>query len=134
MFKRIKLLTLLQVSDRFKLKKIENKKALAARIGILLFSLIVITAICGLLIYALCDIIMIPKTHNLITFVIFFLQVLSIIACTNGLLKTLYLGKDNAILLSYPAKHVEVFFSKLLVFYIYEFLKSVFLRHENHSF
>jgi hypothetical protein len=127
MFKRIKLLTLLQLSDRFKLKKIESKKALAARIGILLFTLIAITAICGLLIYALCDIVMIPKTHNLITFVIFFLQLLSIIACTNGLLKTLYLGKDNSILLSYPAKHVEVFFSKLLVFYIYELIKGVFL-------
>lgn len=127
MFKRIKLLTILQLSDRFKLKKLGTKKELAARIGIILFLLIVITVICSAMLYALCDIIMIPKTYNLITFVIFLFQILSIVACTNGLLKTLYLSKDNAILLSYPTHHVEVFMSKLLVFYIYEFIKSIFL-------
>ena len=51
---------------------------------------------------------------------------MSIISCTIGLLRTLYLGKDNAILLSYPAHHIEVFLSKLLVFYIYEAVKGVF--------
>lgn len=127
MFKRIKLLTLLQLSDRIKFKKTDNKKAIAAKIGIMLFGLIIITVICSALIYVLCNVIDIPKNNNLLTFVLFFLQVLSIIACTNGLLKTLYSGKDNAILLSYPAHHVEVFFSKLLVFYFYEFIKSVFL-------
>ena len=70
---------------------------------------------------------MIPKTHELITFVIFFLQILSIVASTSGLSKTLYKGKDNPILLAYPARHFEVFLSKLLVFYIYEFFKSLFI-------
>lgn len=127
MFKRIRLLTLLQLSDRFKLKKIESKKLLAARIGIIVFVLAIISVICSALIYALCDVVMIPKNYNLLTFVIFLLQILSIISCTSGLLKTLYYGKDNSILLSYPSKHVEVFISKLLVFYIYELLKSVFI-------
>ena len=127
MFKRIKLLTLLQLSDRLKLKKIDNKKARAARIGIMIFTLAIITVICSLLIYLLCNVISIPKNNNLLTFVIFFLQLLSIVSCTHGLTKTLYHGKDNMILLSYPAHHVEVFFSKLLVFYIFEFIKSVFL-------
>ena len=53
MFKRIKLLTLLQLSDRLKLKKIDNKKAIAARIGIMIFTLAIITVICSLLIYLL---------------------------------------------------------------------------------
>ena len=127
MFKRIKILTLLQLSDRIKLKKTESKKALFAKLGIGLFALTMITVICSLLIYVLCDLLSIPKNNNLITFIIFFLQVMSVISCTSGLLKTLYLGKDNAILLSYPAHHVEVFLSKILVFYIYEFIKGFFM-------
>ena len=55
------------------------------------------------------------------------MQILSIVASTSGLSKTLYKGKDNPILLAYPARHFEVFLSKLLVFYIYEFLKSIFI-------
>ena len=127
MFRRIKILTLLQLSDRIKLKKGGSIKSILARAGIITLSLVLITAICSALIYLLCDLMSIPKTNSLITFVIFFLQIMSVIACTAGLLKTLYLGKDNAILLSYPAHHVEVFLSKILVFYIYEFIKGVFL-------
>ena len=127
MFRRIKILTLLQLSDRIKLKKSGSIKGLVAKIGIGIFALAVFTAICALLVYVLCDLLSIPKNNNLITFVIFFLQIMSVITCTSGLLKTLYLGKDNAILLSYPAHHVEVFLSKLLVFYIYEFIKGFFM-------
>ena len=127
MFRRIKILTLLQLSDRIKLKKSESVKGTVAKIGITLFTLAVITGICVALIYVLCDLLSIPKNNNLITFIILFLQLMSIISCTAGLLKTLYLGKDNAILLSYPAHHVEVFLSKILVFYIYELIKSIFM-------
>ena len=127
MFRRIKILTLLQLSDRIKLKKSGSIKGLVAKIGITAFTLIAITAICTGLIYLLCNLMSIPKNTGLITFVIFFLQIMSVITCTSGLLKTLYLGKDNAILLSYPAHHVEVFLSKLLVFYIYEFIKGIFI-------
>lgn len=127
MYKRIKLLTMLQLSDRIKFKKAESVKSIFAKIGLWLLSLVLVTIICTVLIYALCDVMSIPKIDELIVFVIFFLQMLSIISCTSGLLKTLYLGKDNQILLSYPAHHVEVFLSKILVFYIYELLKGVFL-------
>lgn len=127
MFRRIKLLTMLQLSDRIKLKKTNSIKDVLARTGLAILSIALVTAICTGIIYALCDIMSIPKLDSLIVFVIFFLQVLSIISCTSGLLKTLYLGKDNQILLSYPAHHVEVFLSKILVFYIYELIKGVFI-------
>ena len=126
MFRRIKILTLLQLSDRIKFKKSESAKGTIAKLGIALFSIVLITAICTGIIYLLCNLMSIPKNNSLITFVIFFLQIMSVISCTSGLLRTLYLGKDNAILLSYPAHHVEVFLSKILVFYIYEFIKGIF--------
>ena len=127
MFRRIKILTLLQLSDRIKFKKSGSSKATAAKIGVLLFTFVLITAICTGLVWLFCDLLSIPKSNALITFIIFLLQIMSVISCTTGLLRTLYLGKDNAILLSYPAHHVEVFLSKILVFYIYEFIKGVLM-------
>ena len=126
MFKRIRILTLLQLSDRLNLKKYKNSTKLATSITIGLVGLILFTLLyCGIL-FVLCDLIMIPKNETILTFVVFVIQILSIIACTHGLNKTLYYGKDNMILLSYPANHHEVFLSKLLVYYIYEFIKNFF--------
>ena len=125
MLRRLLYLTLLQLSDRFKIKKVVNVKKLLAKIGIMVFGLAIISAICFLIFYLLNSIIFIT-TPRIITFAIVLLQILSIVACAVGLLKTLYQNKDNAILLSYPARHVEVFISKLMVYYIYEFIKSFF--------
>ncbi|HPX71469.1 MAG TPA: hypothetical protein PLP51_01915 [Acholeplasmataceae bacterium] len=127
MLRRLRILTLLQLSDRIRIKKNQSAKAIAAKSGLIVLAFVIITGISTALVYALCNLVMIPKTHELITFVIFFLQILSIVASTSGLSKTLYRGKDNPILLAYPARHFEVFLSKLLVFYIYEFLKSIFI-------
>ena len=126
MFKRLRTLTLLQLSDRLNLKKYKNTTKLVTSITIGLVGLLLFTLIyCGLL-YVLCDLIRIPKNQTILTFVVFIIQILSIIACTHGLNKTLYYGKDNMILLSYPANPHEVFLSKLLVYYVYEFIKNFF--------
>lgn len=125
MLKRIKLLMLLQMSDKFKIKKVDNVKKFIARIGLITLSLILITAVCFGLFYLVKSVVFI-LTPKIITFVFVFLQLLSIVACSIGLLRTLYTSKDNSILLSYPAKHFEVFLSKLLVYYVYEFIKSFY--------
>ena len=130
MLNRIKIMTLLQLSNRFKFQKVTNVKKLLAKMGILSLGVILVTAVCLTIFYVLINFmgIRLPAYQPkwLLTFILLFLQLLSVIACSLGLLKTLYTSKDNAILLSYPAHHVEVYVSKLLVYYIYEFLKSIF--------
>ena len=49
---------------------------------------------------------------------------LSVITDTVGLMKSLYFSKDNAVLLTFPATPSLIFFSKLCVYYVYEFRKS----------
>ena len=78
MFRRIKILTLLQLSDRIKLKKSESVKGTVAKIAIAVLTLVLITALCTGLIWLFCDLLSIPKSNALITFIIFLLQVLSI--------------------------------------------------------
>jgi hypothetical protein len=115
------------MSDRIKINNIKDKKKIALSIALSILAIAIITGAFSVLFYLLSEFLKISMDKNIVIFLLFTLQILSIISCTNGLLKTLYDGKDNMILLSYPAKHVEVFISKLLVFYIYEFIKSVFL-------
>lgn len=130
MFNRIKTLVLLQLSNRFKFKKTDNVKKLIAKIAILTLGVAIVTAVCAVIFLLLSSLLGIKKPAYdpvwVINFLLVFLQILSIVACTLGLLKTLYTSKDNAILLSYPAHHVEVYVSKLLVYYFYEFIKSIF--------
>ena len=49
---------------------------------------------------------------------------LSVVTDTVGLMKSLYFSKDNTVLLTFPATPSLIFFSKLSVYYIYEFRKS----------
>ncbi len=49
---------------------------------------------------------------------------LSVVTDTVGLMKSLYFSKDNTVLLTFPATPSLIFFSKLCVYYVYEFKKS----------
>ena len=49
---------------------------------------------------------------------------LSVITDTVGLMKSLYLSRDNSVLLTYPATPSLIFLSKLVTYYVYELRKS----------
>ena len=51
--------------------------------------------------------------------------ILSILTCTIGLVKSLYYAKDNQVLLTMPTNRVNIFFSKLIVYYIYELFRNL---------
>lgn len=52
------------------------------------------------------------------------MTLLSILFTVFGLVKSLYLSRDNLVLLTFPVKPSIVFLSKLLVYYIYELRKN----------
>lgn len=52
------------------------------------------------------------------------MTLLSILFTMFGLVKSLYLSRDNLVLLTFPVKPSIVFLSKLLVYYIYELRKN----------
>ena len=77
MLKRIKLLMLLQMSDKFKIKKIDNYKKLFGRIGLFSLGFIIVTALCALLLFLIHSVVFIV-TPKIIIFCLVFLQFLSI--------------------------------------------------------
>lgn len=52
------------------------------------------------------------------------MTLLSVVFTMFGLVKSLYLSRDNLVLLTFPVKPSLVFLSKLLVYYIYELRKN----------
>ncbi len=61
---------------------------------------------------------------SVISLVFTVMLALSLISDTAGLMKALYFSRDNTVLLTFPATPSLVFFSKLAVFYLYEFRKN----------
>ncbi|MBQ8321058.1 MAG: hypothetical protein IJX92_01670 [Clostridia bacterium] len=49
---------------------------------------------------------------------------LSVCSCTAGLTKAMYFSRDNAVLLTLPCKPIEVYLSKLIIFFFFELKKN----------
>ena len=49
-----------------------------------------------------------------------FMLLLSVVSCVVGLTKSMYYARDNAVLLTLPAKPWQVYLSKLIIFTIFE--------------
>ena len=62
---------------------------------------------------------------SVLAIVFSFMLLLSTVFTTAALVKSLYLSKDNQVLLTFPATSSTVFLSKLLVYYVYELKKNL---------
>lgn len=126
----LKTLVFMQLKDKVDFGFLRTKKALISKVILTLFSFIAITAVyyfgfylCRVLgIFSLVNII--PTSVIVVLFSI--MEILSIISCTYSLMKNLYFARDNQVLLTFPVTVDHIFFSKLIVFYIYELRRTIF--------
>lgn len=63
-----------------------------------------------------------PTTVMSIAFAV--MMAASLVSCTVNLTNSMYYSRDNAILLTLPCRPVQVFLSKLIIFYAYELKRS----------
>ncbi len=124
-FTTIRILTMMQLGDKMDLTMFTDKKKAFLSVILRLVVMVGITVLMYVIMSLAQSLLQAPITSHLLTFILMLMQVMGIITCTLGLLKTLYQSKDNALLLSYPAKHNEVFISKLIVYYILELLRNL---------
>ncbi|HHU24236.1 MAG TPA: hypothetical protein GXZ57_04005 [Acholeplasmataceae bacterium] len=127
MFHRLKTLVAMQLANRLAFSIKRNKGRVIAGISVkvtLFFGLIFLIA---MIIPTFQGLTYITVNTTLLQAILFFTQIFALIACTIGLMNTLYTSKDNAILLALPAHHSEIFVSKLIVFYYFEFRKNLLL-------
>lgn len=126
----LKTLVLMQLKDKVDFSFMRTKKALISKIILTILTLVAITAVyyvafyfCKLLhIFSLVD--AVPISVVVVVFTV--MEILSIISCTYSLMKNLYFAKDNQVLLTLPVTVDHIFFSKLIVFYLYELMRAMF--------
>lgn len=126
MFERIKTLTLLQLSNKTR-AYVRGSKRKYANLAVRALIITVLTVIVSLLFHVLKNILYMPVNEYLFIFVLILTQGLNIGVSTFGLISDLYRSKDNQILFSLAAKNDEIFLSKLMVYYINEFTRNLFL-------
>ena len=126
MIERIKVLMILQLSNKMALK-IDNKQRLAANIALRLLVIALISVAMVVVLNVLNNILGIIVNAYFVVFILMVTQLFAIISATVGLMTDLYENRENTLLHSYPVKNDEVFLSKMLVYYLHEIVKNSFL-------
>lgn len=125
----LKTLVLMQLKDKIDFSFLKSTKQTIFKIVLSIIKFAVITGLIFLGFYVLSYLRLtsllpgIPLNFFVIIFSI--MLAVSIIVCSFGLVKSLYHAKDNALLLTFPADRSIVFISKLIVYYIYEFIRNL---------
>lgn len=126
---KLRPLVMMQLKEKIDFSFLKTKKSAIRKIVLSILGFVAITAVVYLLFYASNFLGLFSVTNiipsNVLVVVFTIMMFLSIISCTYGLMKNLYFSRDNMVLLTYPVNPNTVFFSKLIVFYIYELIKNL---------
>lgn len=125
----IKTLVLMQLKDKLDLGFIKNKAQLIRKSVFFVLRFLIVAVIAfGLLFVSS----FLKIFHNspflptsIMTMVMTIILAISTFTCTKELIDSLYLAKDNQVLITYPISANRIFLSKIIVFYIYEIYKNV---------
>ena len=66
-----------------------------------------------------------PIPDTVISIVFSVMLLFSVISCTAGLTKSMYYARDNAVLLTLPCTPLQVYLSKLIIFFIFEIKRNL---------
>lgn len=125
----LKTLVAMQLKDKLDLSYLKSTKQTIFKVVFSLLEFAIITAIIFLAFYILSYLRLTSLSEgiatNFFSIIFSFMIVLSVIVCSFGLAKSLYLAKDNQVLLTMPTSRVSVFLSKLIVYVIYEFKRNL---------
>ena len=128
-FRHFRSLVLMQLKDKMDMSFVSSKAKTISKVVFLALRIIAVAAISYLffLYSATLSIFsvggVVPVSVVAVMYTLIFL--LSLISCMIGLMKTLFFADDNRFLVTLPATGNMVFFSKLVVFYIFELMRSL---------
>lgn len=119
----------MQIKDKIDFSFLKSTKNTIFKIVFTILKLAIITAIIYLAFYLLSFFRLVSLTAgiptNFFSIIFGFMLILSVLVCTLGLVKTLYFANDNSFLLTLPTSKLQVFISKMIVFFVYEFIRNM---------
>ena len=124
--KNLVILVKMQLKERLNFKRFELKNVGIFRIlvsilgAVLKFALI--TVLCAAFLLVFSNVVFsggkVPLGAISIVFWVMILS--SLVSCVIGITKSMYYARDNAILLTLPCRPIQVYLSKLIIFFIFE--------------
>ena len=127
--KKLLSLVKMQLADKMDFSWTNNIRTILFKVVLSILKFALVTALFYLL-FMLCSLLgvfglskNIPDTVLAVIFTV--IQILSIITCMSGLTNSLYKSADNKVLLTLPVEHNQVFFSKIILYFIYELIKNI---------
>lgn len=125
---KFKTLLLMQLKEKIDYSFLKSKKETLLKVVFALLGFGAITVGAYAVLY-ICEFLHIfsPINHiplSVMAVVFFVMFVLSLISCTIGLSRTLYFSPDTQMLITYPITSNQLFFSKLLVYFVGEIKRT----------
>ncbi|MDR0856306.1 MAG: hypothetical protein LBM78_02725 [Clostridiales bacterium] len=124
-------LVVMQLRERYKINLFKNAKRSLFSLIFTVFGIAVVTVAAYLVYWVLGRFRILSVAGavppSAVAVIVTVMLLLSVLAVTLGLTKALYFFPDNFILLSYPVQPSRVFLSKLLVFYVGELRRNIYL-------
>ncbi len=123
----------MQLQEKLNFKRVKISKSavfnlsLSALVAVLKFAFVVAVCYAFILIAKLFSIFQYFNTvpQSVMSLVFIVMLAASTFSCTIGLTKALYYSRDNAVLLTLPATPMQIFLSKIIIFYIFELKRSL---------
>lgn len=127
--KHLYALVMMQLKDKLDLSFVKTRRTLIAKIVLTLLKFLIVGAIAFGLFKVLSLLIFTNmKTPSyVLIFVYGVIFLMSLFSCTAGLMKTLYFADDNKVLITLPVNANVLFLSRLIVYFIYEVKRNLFL-------
>lgn len=123
---KLKILVAMQLRDMVDLSWVKSGKKTLRVIILSLLKFIVIAGISYALLFVLqkVGVFFYSESPKVMILLLSIILILSILSCTNALMKNLYFSEDNKVLITFPVSGNRIFISKLIVFYIYEIKRN----------
>lgn len=128
-YSNVKTLVKMQLQDKMDLSFVKNKRSLILKTGLTILKPIIVTVVFFLLfllsvklsVFSFSS--LLPDTVVNVIFTV--MQIMAIVTCSVGLSGALFTSADNKVLLTLPVSSTEIFFSKLILFYVFELKRNV---------
>ena len=122
-------LVMLQLKDKLNFSFLRSKKETIFKCVFAILKVAIITALIAVGFWLLSFLrlfSLLPGiSTELFNLIFSIMMTLSIIVAVKGLVQSLYLAKDNFVLLTLPMSREKIFLSKFVVYYIYELIRNL---------
>ncbi len=132
--KSLYILVMMQLKEQMNFKRLKGENAklfsiLLSAVGSLV-KFVLVTGLCiaFLLVSKLLGLFSFqgrPIPDTVISLIFSVMLALSVVSCTVGLTKSMYYARDNAVLLTLPCPSLQVYLSKLIIFFIFEIKRNL---------